>query len=210
VCAARFEAALPELRLTVQTHVSGAPLSSPAAVAEEAGELLALLHGSPPDGLRIRRPGDQLAAAAASARLVSRLVPRLSRRLEVLLADLERSTPDAGSLVPAHGDFHARQLLQGGDGLCVTDFDSMCLAPAALDLATYPAHLVRGGEDDLDEARAVLVALVEGYGTEPQGLSWYLATGILRRGPRPFRFLDERWPERVEAMVDAAEAVAPR
>jgi hypothetical protein len=30
---------------------------------------------------------------------------------------------------------------------------------------------------------------------------------ILRRSPRPFRYQDERWPERVEEMVAAAERV---
>ena len=53
-------------------------------------------------------------------------------------------------------------------------------------------------------------SLVEGYGDAPPGLSWYLATGIVRRAALPFRYLDERWPERVEAMVEAAESALAR
>ena len=86
----------------------------------------------------------------------------------------------------------------------------MCLAPPALDLATYAAYLVLGGDGDLDQANDVLEELLDGYGDDPLGLSWYLATCILRRSPRPFRYLDEHWPERVEGMVDAAEAVIGR
>jgi hypothetical protein len=91
----------------------------------------------------------------------------------------------------------------------VTDFDAMCMAPAALDLATYLAYLVRGDQSDLDAALAVLELVLEGYGERPEGLPWYLATMILRRSPRPFRYQDERWPERLEEMVAAAERAFP-
>jgi hypothetical protein len=92
------------------------------------------------------------------------------------------------------------------DGLAVVDFDAMCLAPAAFDPATYAAHLVSGGPDDLDDACEVLDELLEGYGDRPLGLSWYLATCILRHSRYPFKYLDEHWPEGVERMVAAAEA----
>src|SRR5437867_3780661 len=82
--------------------------------------------------------------------------------------------------------------------LGVTDLGSLCLAPRALDLAAYAAHVVRGDESDLDAADDVLDGLLEGYDDEPAGLRWYLATAILRRATLPFRYLDERWPEKVE------------
>ena len=44
--------------------------------------------------------------------------------------------PD-GPLVLSHGDFHARQMLGLDGDFGVIDFDASCLAPAALDLATY-------------------------------------------------------------------------
>jgi hypothetical protein len=67
-----------------------------------------------------------------------------------------------------------------------------------------------GDRRDLEQARAALAALLEGYGASPAGISWYLATAILGRASRPFRRLDDRWPERVEAIVEAAEAVHSR
>jgi ATP-binding cassette, subfamily B, bacterial len=177
------------------------------------GRVLAPLLHDPIDlvgGLPAAQPDDQLRHAAASAQLVTAIRPDLEGRLQRLLAELEDTAPDANGLVPTHGDFNARQLLVTRDGLAVVDFDAMCLAPAALDLATYAAYLVLGADDDLDEANAVLEELLDGYGDDPLGLSWYLATCILRRSPRPFRYLDEHWPERVEGMIDAAEAVIGR
>jgi aminoglycoside phosphotransferase (APT) family kinase protein len=107
--------------------------------------------------------------------------------------------------VVAHGDFHAGQLLRCGGELAVIDFDKLCAAPPALDLATYAAHLVNGREHDLEAARTTLEAAAGGYGERPDGLDWYLATSILRRAPFPFRYLNEDWPDLVEGMVGAAE-----
>jgi aminoglycoside phosphotransferase (APT) family kinase protein len=85
------------------------------------------------------------------------------------------------------------------------DFDEMTAAPPALDLATYAAHQLWGDEGGLDAARAILDELVEGYGERPEGLDWYLAALILRRSSHPFRRMRPDWPQRVEAMVGAAE-----
>jgi ATP-binding cassette, subfamily B, bacterial len=200
-----FAGSVPELLVTVQSHVSGPGLDSPAAVAADAGAALARLHGGGPAGVRDFPPAEQLRAAAASAKLVARVTPALRPRLGTLLGRLEATAPVGLGHVPAHGDFDARRLLDGGDGLLLTDFDSMCGAPAALDVASYVAYLVRGDAGDLDAALAALDLVVEGYGNRPEGLPWYLATAILRRTPHPFRHQDERWPERIEEMVTAAE-----
>jgi ABC-type multidrug transport system fused ATPase/permease subunit len=162
--------------------------------------------------LAAAEPRHQLSSAAASAQLVAAIRPDLQPRVQRLLAELEDTAPPVDGLVPSHGDFNARQLLVTQDrvGVAVVDFDAMCLAPAALDLATYAGYVVLGGNDDLDEAYDLLEELLDGYGADPLGLSWYLATCILRRSPRPFRYLDEHWPERVEGMVLAAETVVGR
>ena len=228
-----LEALLPARCVTVQPLVAGSSPDRPAAVATGAGELLrelqaeasarlvaATLFALPddedpdwPTGLHAARtavltaspPARQLAIAEASARFVAAILPALGGRLEALVRDLEASMPSIDRVVLAHGDFSARQLLVTADGLAVVDFDAMCLAPAALDPATYAAHLVSGGPDDLAAASEALEALLDGYGGRPPGLSWYLATSILRHSRYPFRYLDEQWPERVEAIVAAAE-----
>ena len=202
-----IEASLPELFLTVQSHVAGEGIDSPAAAAVDAGAALARLHSGSCETLREFRPAEQLDAAAASAELVGRLAPALRPRLEALLGRLEAALPADLDRVPAHGAFDARRLLLGAGGLVITDFDWMCGAPAALDVAAYAADLVRGDPADLDAALAVLDLVVDGYAGRPEQLSWYLATTILRRSPRPFRHQDEQWPMRMEEIVAAAERV---
>jgi ATP-binding cassette subfamily B protein/subfamily B ATP-binding cassette protein MsbA len=203
---AKMHGEVPTRLVTVQPALSGMRPSQPADIALEAGELLRDLHRSRGRGLPATDPSYQLAAAERSAQLVTALLPTLDGRLQALLRELEAERPSVDDLVPSHGDFNARQLLVRPDGLAAIDFDAMSLAPTALDPATYAAYLVLGGPGDLDEATEVLDELLEGYGDHPAGLQWYLATCILRRAPRPFRYLDEHWPERVEGMVAASEA----
>jgi hypothetical protein len=118
--------------------------------------------------------------------------------------------PAIDGLVLSHGDFCARQLLLTAHGLALVDWDAMRQAPAALDPASYAAHLVAGDPHDLDSASGALDDLLRSYVDRPLGLSWYLATCILRHSRSPFRYFDERWPERVEGMVAAAEMALSR
>ncbi len=198
------EAVMPELQLTCQSLLSGQRPDDQRATRAAGGELFAL-HASDPRGLRPFTPEDQLNAAAASAASVVAVVPELEARLQPLLRTLESTVPDAGPLLPAHGDFHANQLLEVERGIAFIDFDEMCAAPAALDFSSYSAHLVNGGSEDLRAAAQALAGLAEGYGARPRGVSWYVATSILRRSPFPFRFMEPHWPTRIENMVFAAE-----
>ena len=200
----RLLASLDDQHVTAQRFLEGDTPSDPAEMAGEAGEVLASLHRAAPDGLVPRTPADHLAAAAEAAQLVSHISPELTGRLERLLSELEAGTPDAGAPVTSHGDFHARQFLHCADGLVLIDLDRVCAAPAALDPSSFAAHLVNEGRPDLDAARVALEGLLGGYGGRPPGMSWYLATAILRRAPNPFRTLHEQWPDRVASIVDAA------
>jgi hypothetical protein len=207
---ATLEGHLPARLITVQSLVSGSS-PGPTDVATDAGELLRELQAASPSVTPgASRPSHQLAVAEASARYITAILPTLGGRLEALLRELGATVPSIDRLVLSHGDFCARQLLVMPAGLAVIDWDAMRLAPAALDPATYAAHLVSGGPDDLDEASGVLEELLEGYGGRPGELSWYLSTCILRHGRYPFRYFDELWPERVEGMVTAAERALAR
>jgi hypothetical protein len=203
--APRLEAALPQRLVTVQSLLSGRTVATAQDVASDAGAVLALLHTSAVGGLRVFDPAAQLASAGSSAHLVGTIAPQLAPRLKRLLAALEDSRPEDSVLVPSHGDFNARQLLVADGHLAITDFDPFCLAPPALDPATYAAYLVRGGADDMNAALAALADLVEAYGRRPPHLSWYLATMILRRAPRPFRYFEPDWGPRLEEMVASSE-----
>jgi ATP-binding cassette subfamily B protein len=200
---AAFEAALPDLRLTMQRRLVGAGPDDAVQVAAEAGKAVARLQGA---RLALpRAPAErQLAAALKRAELIAEIAPevpvqRLAKRL--------RETLPAGELRPAHGDFHVDQLLLGSDGLAVIDVDGLCLAPSALDLATYAADVVRGRAPDERDVAAVLDPLIEGYGGPPPDLEWHLATAILSRAAHPFQRQADGWKNRVQHMVAVAEGV---
>ncbi len=66
---------------------------------------------------------------------------------------------------------------------------------------------MRGRDGDLEAVGEVLEPLLAGYGGRPDALGWHLSAAILGRAAHPFQRQFEHWPERVEAMVAAAEAV---
>jgi hypothetical protein len=200
---AAFEAAIPELRVTVQPFIHGRKPDSAKAAARTAGAVLRALHASPVAGLERFPPARQQTVAADFGEMVKAIAPDLGPEVKRLVDRLGESLPDAQP-VPSHGDFHEDQLLCRGDAVAVIDLDEMTAAPPALDLATYAAHSVWGDEGGLEDARAILSELVEGYGERPEGLDWYLSALILRRASHPFRRMRPDWPERVAAMVGAA------
>jgi hypothetical protein len=200
---AHCEAAIPELRLTAQSFVQGAPPSGPMEAAPAAGAFLSMLHGTPNETVRVTPPTHRLESATASVSLLTAIQPRLEPRLRTLLRRLEERTPGE-PLVFSHGDFHARQMLVLDDDYGVIDFDASCRAPAALDMATYISSLVRGLEG-LPAGMAALDLLSEAYGRRPEGVPWYLTCVLLRRASIPFRVFREGWPEQVEERVRCAE-----
>jgi len=205
-----FTGQLPARLVTVQPVLSGARPAAAAEVARTMGELLRELHDASPSAesphIPTASPSFQLAAAARSSELVTALRPDLTGRVQALLRRLEATMPAVERRVHSHGDLNARQLLVTAGGVAVVDFDSMCLAPPALDVADYAGHEVRGTEDDVGEISRLLAELVEGYGERPLGLPWYVATSIVRRSPEPFRYVEQHWPERIEGMIAASEA----
>jgi hypothetical protein len=204
---AAFEAAFPEVRLTVQSAVDGVTPGAAADVAGTAGALVARLQRSPVDGLAAAGCERELAAAVRKATVVRAVLPELGPRLDALLARLGEAVPPAPALVVAHGDFHVDQLIERGGDLLAIDFDQMCIAPPALDLATYAADVVRGRPGDADAMAGVLEPLLDGYGERPECFDWHLAAAILGRAAHPFQRQAPGWPERVEATVEAAERV---
>ena len=143
---------------------------------------------------------------------MGRIVPELRSRVERLLDELEQTMPEPGAMVTAHGDFHARQLLDLGGGLAIVDFDRICVAPPALDLAGYAAHLIYGdaaGPRAGDARRST--ALVEGYGAAPAGSRLAPGDGDPHAAPRG-RSAGSRRPGRSGSRrsSDAAEAVRAR
>ena len=208
----QLHGALADLRLTVQAAIGGEPVprSRACEVAPVAGAMLAVLHEADLPGLEPAPPRAMLEAAAHGAGLVAAVVPQLARRVRHLLARLEEHAPEPGAMVASHGDFNISQFLDLQGALAILDFDEACLAPAAFDVASYAANVVSGRPGDLERADAALDALLGGYGARPADVDWYLAALLLRRAPSPFRLHKRRWPERLEAMVAAAEEALGR
>ncbi|MGH9035706.1 MAG: phosphotransferase, partial [Acidimicrobiia bacterium] len=216
---AAFEAVLPSLKATVQRRVHGrAPVLRPAD-GELVGTFLARLHGAAlpePDAVGTSDTADLLAKAAIRAHLVAELVPGLEPELGALVAELEARRPRGLPLVTSHGNFHAGQLLETGErraggalepSFVMIDVDRLCRSHPGYDVASYAAHLAfgrAGSPDELEVVASAAAGLVEGYGSRPEGLGWFLATCLLRRAPVPFRYLDERWPDAVAALVRSA------
>jgi ATP-binding cassette subfamily B protein len=204
---APFEGVLPDLRGTVQASLEGERASDPYDVAAEAGDLLRTLHALPAgDGPRLTN-AHRLEQAAKHASVVSAVLPTLGDRLGALLRRLEERVPEDADLVLSHGDFEAGQLLVGPDGLALLDVDDLCVAPRALDRATYAAHAVDGNGGGVDAACAVLARLGEAYGRAPRALDWHLAAALVCRSSAPFRRFRPDWPDRIEGIVAAAEEV---
>ena len=201
-----FLAAVPELRLTVQRRAPGAPPAEAVDAAREAGALAAALHGAALGDLPAAPPERLLRAARRKAAVIGAVLPELAPRLDALVRALARTLPGGLPLVPAHGDFHADQLLVAADGITVVDFDELCRAAPALDVATFAADVARGRDEDAAELDAVLDALLAGYGTRPAALDWHLAAALLGRAAHPFQRQVAGWPERTARMVAAAEA----
>jgi hypothetical protein len=197
---APFEASFPVERLTVQEAVAGSAAPATEEVAVAAGDLAWRLRATPgADLLQPVPPEALLATARESAAITRAVAPDLAPRLERLAARLRDRLPEGLPLVPSHGDYDVDQLIAADGRLVAIDFDDMCLAPAALDLATYLAdEVLRDGPLHAD-------ALVEGYGERPPALEWYVSTVLLDRSPRWFHRLTPDWRERTEALLGAAE-----
>ena len=210
----------------VQELLAGRPLGPPDAPAwaATAGELVARLVAAtatraadsdadpwpvPPVG-----PSDLLAATEPVQRLVTHAVPDLAPRIARVAEALASAAPrpgDPADLRLAHGDFNAGQLLAlPGGGLGLVDTDTLCLAPAGLDLASYAANLLAGRPGDLAAADAALAGLLQGYGDRPEPLPWLTAVVALRRLDRPIRRYKRNWRQRVERHLADVETLAER
>jgi Ser/Thr protein kinase RdoA (MazF antagonist) len=201
----RLVGTLPDWRATVQSALEGSAPAEAAQVAPAVGAALRVLHRSRVEGLTLNASSERLHAAAAGGRYVAQLSPRLTRRVEALLARLEDARPPEFAHVTAHGDLTPQNVLLRDGEVAFVDLDRLCAGPPALDFGIYAARVLLGREGDLQAAYDVLDALVEGYGERPRGLTWHLAAAILCQAQFPFRYVRADWPERVDALVGDAE-----
>ena len=154
----RFQAYLPDLRLTLLESVPGAPLlpaliraragtpAFPGLTAHEAvgacARVAAALHRSSIPVGSARTLADEIAATRAGVDAVAPLAPALAASLRRHLGAIDALGLDApGPLGVAHGDFDTSQVLFGGRSTSLVDFDTVCLAEPAFDLGRFTGHL---------------------------------------------------------------------
>jgi hypothetical protein len=181
-----------------------------------AGAALAELHAQDPGGLaestRKREAERLLALADGIAFLhpsVEGRVRSLARRLALLFPE------DSAVPGPVHGDFYARQVLMDGGKAALLDLDRAVRGDPAADLGRFLGHLERDalrGVVPPGRAETIGTALIEGYRRAsrsplPPGVEPHMAAALLSLAPDPFRLREPEWPERIEAILERAEAV---
>jgi Ser/Thr protein kinase RdoA (MazF antagonist) len=202
---ARCRRLLHDRWATVQEIVPGV-MANTSRDAKLVGGVLRRLHDAELPGLATVTPARRLAHAEDSALLVCAVMPALTKDVTRLLANLAATMPDALVMTPSHGDFEAGQVVVGSeipDGAAIIDFDELCLAAPALDVANFVIHGIRG-TDELDRGGAILDEFLAGYGPRPEALDWHLAASALYRASAPFRKLQDHWRERMAALVRLA------
>ena len=144
--------------------------SSGAAVDGEAlGQIVARLHAIDPADVRAvvaippwtASPAADPSSALAEIRDRSLLSVRQLKRLEAVCderRDWHRRTE--APTVTCHGDLHLNNVVVTDDGLCVMDWDGLCVAPACWDHAMFTTL------DLWDGAPGFYRAFARGYGRD--------------------------------------------
>jgi Ser/Thr protein kinase RdoA (MazF antagonist) len=144
-------------------------ISGPAFVAacEATGRMLARLHAS----------DVQLGRDWTARREIDHLARRPSS------GGRTWSPPAPDTLVPAHRDLHPAQVVVGAGTVRLIDLDEAAMAPAALDVGKFIAHLTKNavhGKRPTAEAEAAADAFLRGYGRIPRDLPWWRGIALAR------------------------------
>ncbi len=135
-----------------------------------AASAIAKLHKTPLQIDKRYHPEDELDMLADWVALTSALRPDLSEKLEWAYAQVsdQFARLSAGPLQLVHRDFYCKQLIHDGNKTFLIDFDTLCMADPAIDIANYLAHeqlsqLTGGGNavlvDDFMGAYAAIAPL---------------------------------------------------
>ena len=179
---------------------------------ERTGAALAQLHNMEDKNLSLRTPEDFLEQASEAKNMLAALSPEYLDSAHRILARLRRNTPaPASALGFVHGDFHYGQVLVG-EGVGLLDFDRSYTGCRLADLGNFKAHLkLLSLENRVTNDEEMDRCFLEGYTsvwkqTPPEGaLRWWTALSLVFLAVGPFRRLEPRWPEMVQAILSAAE-----
>lgn len=135
--------------------------------AERTGRVLARLHGC---GARLDREW----TAHDERDHLARLAARPGRAWDA---------PAPAAPVPAHRDLHPAQVVAEGGTIRLIDLDEATMAPPALDVGNFLAHLDRDaalGDRPTGETVRAGRAFLDGYGDQPRDLAWWRAIALAR------------------------------
>ena len=210
-------------RVALWPEVTGRSLTDVVAscdgAAEEpvrsAGAALRLVHGASPAGLADRADARaQAMETLRTAELVSALMPGVGARLHAAVGGALELLEDApvDALVLAHGDFKCDNVLVGGSGVHLLDFDRSGAGDPAADIGKFLADL-RWWTDGARSAERLREAFLSGYGAADAGClrraRAYETLLLLRMAARRVPIQDRDWEHRVSRAVDLATAPRP-
>ncbi len=208
-------------RVLTFSWLTGEPLrrrlaAGAATESRRVGRALAELHGQAPPRKVVATPssGERLRAVAAA---VEAILPEAGARASRSATRLASALAGFASPVCAiHGDFHADQVLVGGDAVPVLDLDEVRAGTAAEDLGCFLAHLERDaicGELPNGSIDAIRDGLLAGYAdlTRPpdfESLARHTAAALLALSPEPFRARVPEWAARTTAILERVESIS--
>ena len=130
--------------------IDGIPL--PADAARQAGEVLRRLHDSGAVLDRDWSVADELAQLRRTAG---------EQTADAVESAIRRWTPPDSERVPSHRDCYPAQAVLTSNGVRLIDLDDAAMAPRALDVGNFTAHLIKDG------ARDAVPEFLAGYGDVP-------------------------------------------
>ncbi len=188
----------------------------PSAPLAAVGAALAELHLQSAKRLKTRT-GQRVAVSLLEvAEALAVICPNLSERVTSLATRLAKCLSDqAVGAQMIHGDFYAKQVLLQRDQVALIDLDSARSGDPAADLGNFMAHQERyalSGRVSHQRLESDREALLEGYRSNKTQLDlgrvdFYTAIGLLRIAAQPFRDREPDWPEKIERILERAEAI---
>lgn len=202
---------LPELRMLVHEETHGARLADlrcAPAFGEwmaPAAEALAHLHSTRLASLPRHSLLDEAGAVLAAAHAITTLLPRIREETDRLARDIASGLAEvAAQFVTVHGDFYDDQILVGGGGIALIDFEEARLGHPLLDVGNFLAHQSRWEDPSGPAREAFLDAYRRSRPGAPHGVLLFEAAALLKLAIGPFRRLEPGWPESVERLVRLA------
>jgi Ser/Thr protein kinase RdoA (MazF antagonist) len=88
--------------------------------------------------------------------------------------------PSTTTLVPSHRDCYPAQAVLSAAGIRFIDLDDCAMAPRALDVGNFMAHLARDGVMGAGSASMVEDAFLQGYGEVSSDVEWWKLASLAR------------------------------